>query len=106
MEVSGQLQAPAALSPGKEIPVPHRKLGVPQNRPGSYGEKKNLAPLRNRTQAVQPVARRYADWAVLAMKLLNFIFNILPAFVRLWEMQAQDFFFVRLPTQVMACRGS
>jgi hypothetical protein len=61
MEVSGQLHGPDALSPGKELPVTDRRLGGSQSRPGGYGEKKNLAPPRSRTSAVQPVVRRYTD---------------------------------------------
>jgi len=40
MEVSGQLQAPAALLPGKEPLVPmDRRLGGPQSRSGRGGAK-------------------------------------------------------------------
>jgi hypothetical protein len=44
----------------------YRSLGGPQNRSGRYGEEKHLAPARNPTTAVQPVARRDAtDTAVI-----------------------------------------
>jgi hypothetical protein len=57
MEVSGQVHAPAALNPGKSPWYPlDRRLGGPQNRPGRYREKKNIAPAGNPTPAVQPVA--------------------------------------------------
>jgi hypothetical protein len=45
MEVSGQLHALAALSPGKEPMVPlDRRLGGPQSRSGRGGEEKNSQP--------------------------------------------------------------
>jgi hypothetical protein len=40
MEVSGKLHAPAALTPGKEPPVPI----VTQSRSGQFGEEKILDP--------------------------------------------------------------
>jgi hypothetical protein len=59
---SGQLHATAGLPSGKEPPYPlRRRLGGPQIRSGRCGEKKNLAPIGNRSRAVQPVARRYTD---------------------------------------------
>jgi hypothetical protein len=63
MEVSGQLHALAYLPPGKEPLVTlDRRLGGPQSRSGRCGIEKYLLPLpRNRTQDVQPVARRYSD---------------------------------------------
>jgi hypothetical protein len=64
MEVSGQLYAPAALSPGKE------PLGGPQSRSGRGGEEKNSQPRREsnpRTPIVQHVAQRYTDWAITAL---------------------------------------
>jgi hypothetical protein len=51
MEVSGQLNAPAALAPGRESWYPlDRKLGGPQSRSRSSGKEKNPNPV------VQPVA--------------------------------------------------
>jgi hypothetical protein len=45
MEVSGQLHAPAAFPPGKEIRYPlNRRLGGPQSRSGRDGEEKNSQP--------------------------------------------------------------
>jgi hypothetical protein len=45
MEVSGQLHAPAALLPGKELLDPlDRRMGGPQNRSGRGGEEKNSQP--------------------------------------------------------------
>jgi hypothetical protein len=51
MEVSGQLHAPATLSPGTERPVPilDTRLGEPQNRSEIYGVENNSAPTGNRT---------------------------------------------------------
>jgi len=45
MEVSGQTDAPAALSPGKYPRFPlERRLDWPQSRSGGGGEQKNLFP--------------------------------------------------------------
>jgi hypothetical protein len=45
MEVSGQLHAMAALSPGKEpLNLLDRRLGGPQSRCGCGGEEKNSQP--------------------------------------------------------------
>jgi hypothetical protein len=45
MEVSGQLQAPAALPQGKSPWYPlDRRLGGPQSRSGRGGEEKNSQP--------------------------------------------------------------
>jgi hypothetical protein len=57
---------PLPLYPGgnwRRYPL-DRKLGGPQSRYRRYREEKNLAPAGIRTPAVQPVARRYADWAI------------------------------------------
>jgi hypothetical protein len=62
MEVSGFLQAAAALLPGKLPSYPlNRKLVGPQSLPGRYGEEKNLAPAGITTAAVQPLALCYTD---------------------------------------------
>jgi hypothetical protein len=45
MEVSGQIQAPAALSPVKEPWYQFDRLGGPQNRSGREDEEKNSQPL-------------------------------------------------------------
>jgi hypothetical protein len=71
LEVSGQLRAPAALSPGKSKRYPlDRKLDGPQSRSGRRGEKKYLAPppgdSNSEPSAVHPVASRYTDCAIPA----------------------------------------
>jgi hypothetical protein len=72
MEVSGQLHAPAALSPEKIPWYPlDRRLGGLQSRSGRGGEEKNSQPRREsnpRTPIVQPVAQRYTGWAITALK--------------------------------------
>jgi hypothetical protein len=61
MEVSGELHAPVALPMEKELPVPiGQEAGWAPEPVGT--REKSLAPVGNRTPAVQPVARRYADW--------------------------------------------
>jgi hypothetical protein len=57
----GQLHAPAALPPGKELLVPlDRRLGGPQSRYGRGGEEKNSQPLPGiEPPIIQPVAQRY-----------------------------------------------
>jgi hypothetical protein len=74
MEVSGQLHAPAVLPPGKEPLVP-----IGQDAGGGGGravldavvKRKIPSPRREsnpRTPNVQPVAQRYTDWAITALK--------------------------------------
>jgi len=47
MEVSGQLHAPAALSPGNSPRYPlDRRMGGPQSRPGRGGQDKNPSLFR------------------------------------------------------------
>jgi hypothetical protein len=41
-----------------------RRLGGLQGRSGWCGEEKNLSLVENLTPTVQPVVRRYADWAI------------------------------------------
>jgi hypothetical protein len=56
----GELHASAALPLGKEHLVPlDRRMGGQKSRSEHYGEE--IVPFANRTPAVQPVARRYAD---------------------------------------------
>jgi hypothetical protein len=64
MEVSGQLNAPAALPPGKVPPrYPlDRRLGGPQSRSGRRGEEKILDPTGT-PQTPSPVSR-YTDYAI------------------------------------------
>jgi hypothetical protein len=50
----------------------NRRLGGPQSRSGRGDEEKNSQPLREsnpRTPIIQPVAQRYADWAITALTL-------------------------------------
>jgi hypothetical protein len=68
MEASSQFLAPAASLSKTEPPVPIGwKAGRPQRRYERYREKKNLAPVGNRTPDVLPIARRYTDWATPAL---------------------------------------
>jgi hypothetical protein len=64
MEVSGQLHVPAALLPVKDLPLRYAldmTLGGPQSLSGRCEEENNVSSAGNRTLAVQPLARRYAD---------------------------------------------
>jgi hypothetical protein len=64
MELSGQFHAPAALHRGNRLQYQmYRRLGGTKSRCGRCGEETNLAPAVNQTPAVQPVARRYINWA-------------------------------------------
>jgi hypothetical protein len=63
MEVSGQLEAPAPLLPGKDSTV---RIGLeagwaPEPVQMLWTRKKSLAPAENWTRAVQPVSRPYID---------------------------------------------
>jgi hypothetical protein len=60
MEVSGQLNVPAALPPGKSPWYPLvRRLGGPQSRSGRGGGGKNSQPLSGlEPPIIQPVAQR------------------------------------------------
>jgi hypothetical protein len=65
MEVDGQLHAPIALPLGKSPRYTlDRKLSGPRSRLELYGEETNLASAGKQTLAIQPVARRYTDWAI------------------------------------------
>jgi hypothetical protein len=61
MKVSGQINVPVSLSPGKETLVQlDRGLGWPQSRYGSGGEEKNSQPLLGLEPPInQLVAQRY-----------------------------------------------
>ena len=64
MAVGGQRHAPAALPPGKTRYPLYRKLGGPQRRSGQA--RKISTPPGFDPRTVQPVASRYADWAIAA----------------------------------------
>jgi hypothetical protein len=63
MEVSAQLYAPADLTPGKEptVPIEYEAGWAPEPLWTLWSREKSLATAENRTQSVQPVARRYID---------------------------------------------
>jgi hypothetical protein len=67
MEVSGQLDAPADLSPGKRSAGTSldRMLGGLQDRSGCGGEGNNFALPGIWTQDIQAEDGRYTDWAIL-----------------------------------------
>jgi hypothetical protein len=50
--------------PRERAPSTHWRLGEPRRRSGCCGKETNLASVGTRTPAVQPVARRYTDWAI------------------------------------------
>jgi hypothetical protein len=61
--VSGQLYAAAVLLSGKEQSAPTAQKDRSGLTAGMdpEGKRKSLAPAKNRTPAVQPLARRYTD---------------------------------------------
>jgi hypothetical protein len=63
MEVSCQLQAPAALIPGEIAPDTHWIENWVGLRAGLDAVEKTMLPLPE-TPAVQRVARRNTDWAI------------------------------------------
>jgi hypothetical protein len=71
MEVSGQLDVPAALLPGKEslVPIVLEAGWAPELVWTLWRKEKWLYPTGNWTTAIQPVVRRYTDWAIPALRL-------------------------------------
>jgi hypothetical protein len=61
--MNGQLHAPAALSPRKQLPVPiEQDAGLASESLWTlWSREKLIASVGNRTLAVQYVVRRYAD---------------------------------------------
>jgi hypothetical protein len=56
---------PGCLTPGESIPYPFdKRLGGPQSQSEHGGEMKNLAPARNQTPVIQPVACCNTDRAI------------------------------------------
>jgi hypothetical protein len=69
MEVSGQLHAPASLPPGKDTHWIGGWVG-PRAVLDTVVKRKIPNPRQEsnpRTPIVQPVAQRYADWAITAV---------------------------------------
>lgn len=63
------LHAPAALNPGKRPLCPLGKsLGWSHSRSEHYGEQKKTSCCES-NPGIQPVARRYTDWAAPAHKI-------------------------------------
>jgi hypothetical protein len=83
--VSGQLHAPAALPPGKELRYPlDRRLGGPQSRSGRRGEHSwPYRDLNPEPSVVQPVASRYTDNATK----INLIYTGPTNFSRLFNFE-------------------
>jgi hypothetical protein len=69
MEVSDQLQGPAALPPEKEplVRIGQEAWWVPGLVWMLWGKEKFLAAAGNRTAAIKSVVRRYTDWAIPAL---------------------------------------
>jgi hypothetical protein len=72
MGVGGQRHAPADLPPGETRYPLYRRLGRPQDRSGRM---RKIRPTRIRNQTVQPVASRYTDWAILAIRYTSYFKN-------------------------------
>jgi hypothetical protein len=76
MEMSGQLDAPCALPLGKELPVAiELEAGGAQALVKTLWRGEKSWPTGNLTRAIQPVVRRYADWAILIPLIENIIVN-------------------------------
>jgi hypothetical protein len=74
---SGQLHAPTVLPPGKQPPVPiGQEAGWSSEPVWTLWRRENLPSAGNRTPTIQPVARRFTDWAIPASILLAY-FHIL-----------------------------
>jgi hypothetical protein len=76
LDVSAQLHAPVALSPGKEPPVPtEQEAGwATELVPRLWRGEQSLTLAGNRTSAIQRVGRRYTDRAIPApIHMLLFI---------------------------------
>jgi hypothetical protein len=57
MEMNAYFHVPAVLLPGKDPLIPTVwKAEWPQIWSGCYGDEKNIAPTRNQTPAIYPVA--------------------------------------------------
>jgi hypothetical protein len=78
MGVSGQLHAPAALPPGEKPPVPiGQEAGwAPEPVSKLWSTEISLAPAGNRIPAVQPVARRYTNRAILTSTWMDWTSKI------------------------------
>jgi hypothetical protein len=79
MEASGQFHAPAALTPGKARST-HYIGGWegPRAVLDTVVKRKFPSPRResnSRTPITQPVAQRYADWAITALYWANILLN-------------------------------
>ena len=76
--MSRQIQAPAALPPGKDPPwYPwNKKLGEPQDRPGRFGDEKNSCPCWHRIPD-NPVRDLATELITLSRLLILFILTYL-----------------------------
>jgi hypothetical protein len=70
MQVRGQIHAPGTSPPGKEPQYTLDRLGGPQSQSGRCGVEKNFLPCRELKPSVQPVVRRYTDWAIPALIII------------------------------------
>jgi hypothetical protein len=80
MEVSGQLHAPVALTPGKSLRYPlDRRLGGPQTRSGQSGEDEKFhhATAGNWTPVVQSVAQSL-HWLRSPAPIMKYDYTIIP----------------------------
>jgi hypothetical protein len=86
-------------SSGENLQYPlNRRLGGPQSQSGGCREKeKFLAPTRNQTLAIHPLAHHYTDWAIMAEGRLIETYSKKGEWGR-WKFACQEPTFFKLTT--------
>jgi hypothetical protein len=83
--------------PSPRYPLDMR-LGGTQNRSGRCGEEKTLTPTENRAPAVQPLARRFVDWAIPTPLKMYTKYNI-----KVNQMPSQKWIHTKDWGEIMCC---